>query len=530
MLYSCANEGAPVGGPKDLDPPEVLASSPDSGSINFKSKTIVLQFNEYTALQEPNERVTISPPLQEPLKFSVQGKRLTITLPKDSLKSNTTYLISFDEALKDITEGNQILNFQYVFSTGDNIDSLKLDGIVSSAIDNKAMDNISVQLYATESDTVFKTQKPDYFTKTNKDGKFSLQYLAPGKYKLYALKDANRSYTYDVFSEEIAFHQEDIVIGSDTTWHIPLKLFQQKSKSLKLLDCETGKPGKLSFIYNNPISSFSVVYNGSEKLYQDTIIHFNPSKDTISFWYSTALYEQQKIIAVANDSIVDTLSVTKQVTEEVSKEALAISAQAFPLTGKPQSLHPLAVINLLTNRPLKEIDTSLITLTTDSFSSIISPELSQTENPVIPLKIKYKWKAGNKYELSILPGAFADYFGNINDSISMQYVVPSKEEFGNLIVSFPDLNDSMIYIAQLVDQKQNVIQESTLSKIKKQIEYQLIMPGKYSVKLIEDRNANGKWDTGDWENKLQPEKIKISAEPVEIRSNWDVEIEMLFNL
>jgi hypothetical protein len=48
-------------------------------------------------------------------------------------------------------------------------------------------------------------------------------------------------------------------------------------------------------------------------------------------------------------------------------------------------------------------------------------------------------------------------------------------------------------------------------------------PKTYIIKVIEDVNDNGKWDTGNYEKGIQPERVFYFKKEIKVRSNWEVE-------
>ena len=131
-LFRCANMARPTGGPKDSIPPKILSETPPNFTRNFDAKQIVLQFDEYIKLTNQNKEFSISPDLDKQPEYKVRKKSLHIILP-DSLEKNTTYTINFGKGLVDYNEGNPIVNYNYVFSTGPELDSLSVAGSVKNA-------------------------------------------------------------------------------------------------------------------------------------------------------------------------------------------------------------------------------------------------------------------------------------------------------------------------------------------------------------------------------------------------------------
>ena len=201
----CAQIGSPTGGPQDSIPPVLVSAYPAIRSTNFKDNKIVLTFNEYVDLQEIQTNVLVSPFPKVNPNITFKLKTVTVKL-KDTLKENTTYAINFGNAIRDNNEGNPFKNFTYVFSTGNTIDSLTLNGKIVMAETGKADSTIDVLLYRNAHDSTVQSRKPDYLTKLDKEGNFTFTNLSEGHYKIYALKDGDGGKTYNSSVEVFAFY------------------------------------------------------------------------------------------------------------------------------------------------------------------------------------------------------------------------------------------------------------------------------------------------------------------------------------
>ena len=207
LAQQCANAVAPTGGPKDTVPPKVVQAVPENHNVNFIGKKIEITFDEYITLENANQNVLISPPLSEKPDIKLQNKTVVIKF-KEELVPNTTYTINFGSCIKDLHEGNLFKDYVYSFSTGDHIDTLAIAGKVLKADDKKPAEEVYVGLYAADRDNLDSlplSAKPNYITKTDKEGKFSLNGLADNKYLVFALKDVNSNLYFDQPNEEVAF-------------------------------------------------------------------------------------------------------------------------------------------------------------------------------------------------------------------------------------------------------------------------------------------------------------------------------------
>ena len=225
ILCGCANMGqGPTGGKKDIVAPSATEFSPQNKATNVKDNTIEIVFDEYIQVNNANQNIIVSPPQKtQPITKGI-GKKVVMEF-RDTLQPNTTYTIDFGKSIGDYTENNLTKDFVYSFSTGENVDSLKLSGIVLNADNLTPCEDIYVGIHSICDDSTFTNRPFERIAKTDKEGKFTILGAGNKQYKIFALKDLNNNYYYDQRGETIAF--EDIstpipsietIIQSDTTF------------------------------------------------------------------------------------------------------------------------------------------------------------------------------------------------------------------------------------------------------------------------------------------------------------------------
>ena len=206
FMHSCANTTqSPSGGPKDTIPPALYWTNPSPGAVHVPTHGARFEFgfDEYVKIKTANN-IFLSPPLQKPPKSKIKGKGVQVWFEED-LRPNTTYTISFTDAIADNNEGNMFPGYAYVFSTGDSIDSLMITGTVLDCNTLKPVKNATVMLYKDHSDSaIFKT-RPDAAVKTDDWGYFALPYLQDTLFRLYAILDENNDNLYQMETEQVAF-------------------------------------------------------------------------------------------------------------------------------------------------------------------------------------------------------------------------------------------------------------------------------------------------------------------------------------
>ncbi|MCF8328239.1 MAG: Ig-like domain-containing protein, partial [Bacteroidales bacterium] len=186
IISACATMVPPQGGPRDEDPPEVVETDPPNKTANIEPRQVKITFNEFVTLSDVQNQVLISPPVKDKPMFQLRGKSLLFDIP-ENLRSNTTYNIYFGSSIKDLNEGNEIDNYTYTFSTGPYLDSLKLKGQAQKAFSEKTEAGWIVMLYKETADSIPMKQMPHYIAKTDENGYFQLENLAPGSYKIFGL-------------------------------------------------------------------------------------------------------------------------------------------------------------------------------------------------------------------------------------------------------------------------------------------------------------------------------------------------------
>ncbi len=104
LTGACASIGRPNGGPRDEEPPVFVRSNPAPGTLNFTGDHLEVVFNENIKLEDPANKVVVSPAQAQPPQIRANGRKISIEL-RDTLKPSTTYTIDFSDAVRDLNEG-----------------------------------------------------------------------------------------------------------------------------------------------------------------------------------------------------------------------------------------------------------------------------------------------------------------------------------------------------------------------------------------------------------------------------------------
>lgn len=558
FLLGCANIVAPEGGPKDLDPPKLDSlHSTRNFQTRFKKQDIVLAFDEWVELKDAFTQVIISPPLAKRPEIVRKKKTIQVHFADDEvLRDSATYVINFGQAIRDITEGN-VNPIVFVFSTGDYIDSLSVEGQIVDAWTGKPAEKTVVMLYENLADSVVHTERPFYFALTDKDGKFKVNNMKSGRFKVVALADQNLNYRFDSDAEQIGFFDSTLFL----TGEIPVDTAAAKldsvqvdslagdtvavmADSLKTTPAKPGKPpipqlnmrlfaeektlflrskeinryGQVKLTFNRPPTEARVTYDSVGQL-----VFLENDKDTLRLWYHLPERDTSWQLYVHRDTSVDTVLVksglrTAFLTTATLKTAANQPSQVVKLVpGQPTRLQ--------FNNPLVSFSPENIQLLEDTTQTLVQPRLSIDSADSRSLLANYAWKEGIKYELKVLPLGVKDLFGLNNlDTVSQTLSLAMKKDFGSLTLTVAKLDSTKAYVVRLLDKPDGqpvkvwTVADAPIFKAK----LDLLPPATYTVELIEDLDRNGHWTTGSYDLHRQPERVQRKALE-ELRANWELE-------
>lgn len=527
LVTRCAQITPLSGGKKDVTAPKVLLYNPDNASLNFNSKTIEIQFDEYITLKDIANQFIITPQVKEIPEIQTQGKKLKITF-NETLLPNTTYKLAFGNAICDLNESNVLQNFEYIFSTGSTIDSLKLQGKIFNSLDKKPESQILVGLYSKDAkDSVIYKEKPLYISKTNLDGVFNFNYLPNTPFKIVAIKDQNKNLLYDGSEEQIAFIKE--LVNPKDPLDITLNLFKEKPAKSFIKKSFSPEYGKAYIIYNKPQKDIKTVKAKGLLQYK-----LNVLKDTLSLYYSKKFDTLEVYVNYENQK-VDTIYI-KTLTEVAFNKQLKNKGIKYDLKSNLGSV--LAFFDLPSfelNAPIESnnIHTEQIELLEklDSSTKSLPFILVKDTGLISSFKIQANFKQESNYVLTIKRGAFTDNGSRMNDSVVYKFKTTIMDDYALLKVKlmFPKKEN---YLVRLLNEKEQLINErvvefSLTSTSEKVIEYNHLIPGNYFIRVVEDANKNGLFDEGNYFLNQQPEIIFINSSPIKLLPGWEIENEWM---
>lgn len=493
FLSACAEMAPLTGGLEDDIAAVPVSQEPAQGALNVNVQELNVRFDEYFALNDPANTVVMNPNAG---KVSVTNKRKDLKISWDgALQPNTTYIIQLNGTIRDLNEKNDTIH-QFVFSTGNEIDSLTLKGRIADGFTNKIINGASVSLYASGADPFI--HPPRYVSQSNAKGEFSFSYLKPGSYQLFAFQDVNKDRMIGK-GERIAFSTQLVQAGDSVVQKI--NVFKPKD-TIQKLQVKLIQPG-LGVAYGRKIDIGQLLVNNEsvslvKQMEEDSVLFAlpAPTNDFYSFIYES----------------VDT--VVKQFSTKERNQRFAITNLVYKNSW---SFGDSLVFEV--NEQINEIDTAFIRLV-DRQKNNIAYQALLRENQVILVP---QTNSLTDLQLSFRIGALKG-LSNSNDSLTVELKTLRSADFSNLSLDVSEMNGK--WVVQLMDGIK-VVRSAYKSEADSLMHFKQLIPGVYQVLCIEDVNGNGKWDIGDWKNKTQPEQVVRFDLKSKLRPNWDIEEKLI---
>ena len=582
VVYSCASMGNPDGGPYDEEPPKFVRSTPKPFAINSKERKVTIEFDEFIKLEKAAEKVVVSPPQLEQPEIKASGRKVVVGLV-DSLRPNTTYTIDFADAIVDNNEGNPLGNYAFTFSTGTTIDTMEVSGTVLSASDLEPVKNIQVGLHSDLSDSAFMKKPFDRVSRTDSRGHFSIRGIAPGKYRIYALMDGNQNYLFDSKTEMIAFSDSIIIpamedaMRQDTIWKdsltidtiksvgytrflpddIILRAFKEENDRQYLTRSERDKENHFVLTFSARADTLPTLKGLNFEERDAFIIEKTDRNDSICYWIKDSLIYQMDTLEIQMDYLAtdtldrlvpqtDTLFLANKLTraerekleakaaEEKEKERKKKEKKGEKIEPEPTKFLTLNVdapsafdldrnVYLSFDEPVASIDTAAIHMEIKKDSLWEEIPFLFVSDSVLPRKyeILAEWEPEKEYQLSIDSMAFTGVYGLHTNKVKQTMKVKKLDEYGTILLNITGADSTAV--VELLDGSGKVLRQQRITP-QNTADFYYLNPGtKFYIRLFNDRNGNGVWDTGKYSEHLQPEEVYYFPKVWEMKANFEFE-------
>ena len=560
----------------------MVKEQPLNQSVNFHGKKIEITFNEYLQLDNIQQNLLVSPPQQVSPIVKAVGKKVTVEMQEDLIDS-TTYTLDFGNAICDYTEKNPLRGYVFAFSTGDRIDSMEVYGRVANAEDLNPVSGLMVGLQANLHDSAFSTLPFTRVARSDSLGEFGIQNLRNGVYRLYALQDQSRDFLYQpgeglAFSDSLVIPEYETEIVFDTIWKniadtidslssvrqidtiltiqntyvgpadLMLWFFKEDKQRHYFQRVYRDEPHIIKLQFSAPQDSLPLLRalspsamdsTRSDSLWTDpwayTLLQANPTRDTLVYWLTDSIAIRQDSIFLEmtylkSDSLYNLVPETDTVSAiyraprmtQKAKEAQEKKARERKLDLKSNAKDKFEVYDTLcvvSAFPIDSIYTDSIRLYEKQDTLLIDKPFTLRQKDVMSFQIIAPLQQGKQYELHLDSAAVRDIYGVVSDKKKFTLRLKTAEDYSTLLIRLPNY-DPRIRL-QLLSEKDQPVRELPAREEGTKFEY--LTPKTYYLRLYFDLNGDGRWTTGDWITKRQPEPVYYFPAKLTLRANWDFE-------
>lgn len=517
-IAGCAKQGYPNGGPRDEQPPAVLGTKPQNEGRNFDDRQFSIAFDEFIVVKDADNNVLISPPMREKPEFATKGKRLVVKI-NDTLQPNTTYLFQFKGAIVDFTEGNVLPSFEYVFSTGDQMDTLMLAGRVLGARDGKPWkETVTVMAYKAEravSDTVAVTEQPDFITRCDKDGVFAFHYIPAGSYRLVAVEDKNRDLRVGR-GESVAW-EPTLVQASDSidSANVTLLRISGPDRSVqRVVKAEFSAKGRASIVTLLPMQE--PVLTGDSLEWR-----LNKGRDTMTVWFRNVKCDSTQLV-LSDSGLQDTLKLRFRDTRRRRRSGPAHlqkneDALVRPLCSGSSAFYD--DLRLGFNVPIAKMADSALVEVMRMKDSSISRYPIVMDSSGMEARIMATLRSGEEYQMRLRDSLFTDIFGHCSDSLDFS-LTPC--DYSILSLQLTNMTGRPL-VVEVLDKNDTVVARRSVTASSGEVRIDHLKADEYRLRAVLDSDTNGVWTTGDYIKGRQPEYVVYYSKSLKLREKWELE-------
>ncbi len=571
FLVRCANTTTPQGGPRDTIPPVLMVATPENYSTKFAAKRVFIEFNEYVQLKDQHKEFFTSPRMKSKPTLTIRGRGVMIDI-KDTLREDQTYVLNFGAALRDNNEGNPLHSFSYVFSTGEQIDSMWMSGYTADAEKSDSVAKSYIYFYRADSlavDTAVRTadfdstllrRAPDAIARAETNGIFLAKNLKPINYRIYAFQDKNDNQMYDPGTDYVGFVEEEcnpIDMQEFAIWYDSLRRYWtgEPQVYMRMFMDGTFKRQMLTSAErpksNQAVLRFGAPHPQIDSIILDSIASENviwefqtEGRDTMSLWLNAAPEAlpdtiRGRIVYMKHDT-TNTLNITteplalawrkietkeEERAREKEERARAKAEEAGEEYTPPPAKNPFSYrittsgdvnpergLEFEFEYPLVELDSAAISLTEidDKQQARAVPiTLTRDTTNMRRWRLMTKWGDGLKYKLRVPDSTFVDVAGYTNDSIVKELTTMAAEKYAKVIIDLRGKTDSSTYILQLLGAEGKKVMDEIRDARTGTYTFNYVPEGEVRVCVVEDMNSNGRWDSGNLIEARQPERVEI---------------------
>lgn len=536
LLAGCASQRPPEGGPVDTEPPVIEGTEPENGTVRFTGREVTLRFSEYVQRQSFQDAVHISPLPSTPPEYDWSGKDVTIIF-QDSLIENRTYVVSVGTKVRDINASNPMAtSFQLAFSTGDSLDNGRFDGIVL----DPEPSGVTLSAYLLSPgrvDTLNPSEdRPDYVVMSSEDGSFRFSYVAPGTYRVFAMRDKSSNMLYDVEIDPVGIPMRDVVVEDS--------LSSERLLRFRLFTADTTRPS---------IQRAEALYDQRVRVKFSETVYPQPILERLLTLRDSATSAVQPVIAIlappgeqfTHDLYFRTplstarYELTADSIFDASRNMLAVPDSGIFLDGTArQDTTAPSVASRFPDPRAREVppDSSLVLIFDRPVSRDIEVTLSDSSGTEIPLRAEWQHPARVHFSHPVLMDEAVYEFcldlRTLRDSLSsraagdsvycLNFATGIADRYGIIAGSVRSTDSTGHFRVRLRQTgKKEGLSRETAADSSKAYRFPRLPEGSYVLDAFKDENRNVRYDPGQAFPYRKPEPFGVLRDTIRVRARWE---------
>jgi len=532
IFWSCANQLPPSGGDVDRIPPEVIESYPKDRTTNFKENYFEIKFSEYVDRLSVQNAIFISPALKYGFEFSWSGKKLILEF-RDTLQQNTTYTVTVGTEVVDINNRNKLAKpYTFTFSTGEKIDTAKISGKVYT----EKPSGVMIFAYKNNSNFDPSIQKPNYISQVGANGKYILDGLSDGEYKILAVRDKSQDLFYNSNEDEFGVQFKEIKIDSAKQNYDEINFLLSKEDTIapKLSSAFMKDRNHLIIEFNEAIDSTKLTANNFQ-----LIDSLNNKKILPKYFYKFDAKPNQFYLAFEDSSSFQNYILEANNFFDLAGNKNGKDKIQFIYKNEKDTI-PTFPIKILGEYSEDKIDYENPTLKiqfndgidlnevikrakiVDAKKNNYELTINKIDDALFQLRINEKLKQANEYFFLFDARELKDFSNKMIDTTyRIKFTTSSELDYGGVSgkIIDNDSTDVVINLTQVVNKKNSYKQKLALTK---KFEFPKVIPGKYLLWIYKDKNKNSKYDFGKVKPFTYSEEFKFYPDTLNLRARWPV--------
>lgn len=534
----CARQGFPPGGPEDKTPPQIIATYPPPNSIEVDTQTVVeLVFSERMTHASVEEAIFVTPYPGESLRFKWRNKKLTTAFPQ-TLRDNRTYVITVGSDAKDLRNNRMNTSTTLAFSTGAQLDIGTISGRVYG---NEGVEGIFIWAYdrSLQPSPDPKLQFADYITQSGVDGTYTLPYLAPGIYRVFAVMDKDRSQIYDPEYDALGIAAGDVLLGAEAPhfYNCDFRIAVRDTSAPRLdsatsadqqhLDVRfsermqrSGLDDPLNYRITDSSGDTVMVINAYLDFGRASYLHLTTEAMHAQGAYTLTVLRAFDVAGLALDTAATTVAFSSAVQPDsiparIISTAPSDSARAQPVGSIIEIIFSEAMDTASVRRSFALIDS--LRATVDGIMRWDSPAKALF-HPSQPLQSKMS------YTFSLTTESVFDYFGNaLYDSLVEKSFTTLNTDTLSAIRGFCSDDDSaalgkiFLHAQQVTAGK---LRYTAVLEAPGPYAFEDILPGIYIIDGFRDSDGNGEYSFGNPSPFIPAERFFVIPDSISVRSRW----------